>query len=345
MELPHPVGETQPSNYFRHALSSLPTDYNPGPNTLTSQLIREHLRTSGAVVEPRLQTTRDAVAFLDKLIAKGHKIVVMTDANEAHTDEEEQGLLRSLERLGLASAYASVTTDLTTLPSTYRRGTKCIDHIYTSTELAPYITSLAIHPYDEGFISDHRAILLQLSTDIFTCEDRITPYSGRKICTNSISRCKDYHKTFLQLIRDNRLDERVSEVQAAMNESCTEELVKRFNDLDNEFGRYIKASEKKANKRSFLAIWSPPLAKAGLLCRYWRVRIRAHQGQYTLSQHWQQIETDLNLTPTDRQMDSLEDLLSQLEQAKRKYKETKQKAGDLRQQHLRERAQFYADAE
>jgi hypothetical protein len=315
----------------------------PGPNTVTSQLIREHLRASGEITDPRLQTTHDVIAFLQKRIGESHQIVIMMDANEAQTDSEQHGLLSELGRVGLVSAYTAADTDLSTLPPTYRRGTKCIDHIYVSTQLVPHITSIAILPYDEGFVSDHRGILLQLNTDIFKGEDSITPYTRRIISTNFISRCKVYHTELLQLIRDNRLDKRITEAQDAINQSCTDERIQRFNDLDTEFGRYILQAQRKAKKRPFQMIWSPPLAKAGLLCRYWRVRIRAHQGNYTLSPHWQQLETNLNLTPTAGHTELMEDLIAQLTQAKLYFKETKKSAGDLRQQHLRDRAQFYAD--
>ena len=129
-----------------------------GPKTFFMQqwsLLRDQNITNP---RPRQQFYRDLDTVLSTLRRNGNSIVLAGDFNESLGDGD--GLDRIVIKHGLLDCIAHRHGPYTT--TTYSRGSKCLDYIFVSDDIASSIQRCGILPFDEIFTSDHRAIYLDL---------------------------------------------------------------------------------------------------------------------------------------------------------------------------------------
>ena len=209
------------------------------------------------------------------------------DANESTTDRDAVSIFTHLEDLGLVSAYNLVTLDTNTYPSTYIRGSRCLDYIYVTRPLLERIKSVTIHPFGTAFSSDHRPITIQLHTGRLSYD--LTRVSYRHIHTNQIKKSTAFGEYLRTTMEYHKIQDRMDIVASQLNIQPTDALKQTWNRFDREKDRYIKAGIRRFSKGVHETPWSRPLAGSGCIDRYWKERLRAFQHCYTIHDKWEKI--------------------------------------------------------
>jgi hypothetical protein len=97
----------------------------------------------------------DIKEAIQELKNKNILIIIGGDFNDGNKSKR---LLYTLSiKLGLEDAWGSQPA-----PSTYIRGTECIDHVYLSPDLHKCIQTVDYLPFPKAYSTDHRPIQLQL---------------------------------------------------------------------------------------------------------------------------------------------------------------------------------------
>ena len=329
-----------------------------GPNTFYSQLIREQERlqqdnnsTYNYQLEPSQQTVRDLRVFIEDLQHKNHEIIVMIDANEnseaisSNISNPNHSVLRMFQHINLVSAYTIFTGNMDNLPNTHINGSSCIDYIYVSRNIFNSVTSISIMPFSEGFPSDHRAIVLQLKKEVLLNHNRtdMTRPQNRLFKTTEVKRCLIYQEELTRLMDSHRITERLDDIVEELNESPTPSRIEQLNKLDKEFGQYITAAARKANKGNTSLDWSPAISYARLQYRYWKVRVQMKIYNLEISTYWIQLTTEVNLgNQLIHERMSLEETQEALNRATTHLQSVKKNHIPLRIIHLQELADHYA---
>jgi exonuclease III len=109
-----------------------------------------------STVNLRNQFVSDMTILIHELQNNGHEIVVMTDLNKA------SGFGSAADKVcyacNLANAHA--LAGLTNPPPTYHRGLAKIDFVLISASLVSSVRASAIMALHDGYLSDHRALLV-----------------------------------------------------------------------------------------------------------------------------------------------------------------------------------------
>ena len=141
-------------------------------------------------VDLRKSFITDLCKLTKSLQDQGCDVVLMLDANEARG--AKSGVDQIMNECCLADAHAA-TTDRSPAPATHQRGSEKIDFILVSPRLVEAITSAVILPLQEGYLSDHRALLVDFdATTLFggktsfiarTASRRLTSTNPRAVKT------------------------------------------------------------------------------------------------------------------------------------------------------------------
>jgi hypothetical protein len=115
---------------------------------------------------PQVNLREQCILDLQRLIVKfqseGHEIVLMMDANEG--SELGSGVDKLIQRCGLADAHAAAGGSP---PATYQRGSKKIDFVLVSPRLVTAVRAAGILPLNDGYLSDHRALVIDFDPLVF----------------------------------------------------------------------------------------------------------------------------------------------------------------------------------
>lgn len=134
-----------------------------GPRTAYMQQWTS-LRDNGILSpNPRHQFINDLDHLLQQLTSQGHHILVGGDFNESIGDNLS-GLDRLLAKYNLVDAVSLLHAQ-SEVP-TYSRGHKRLDYLFLTPSLQPALQRSGILPFDTIYISDHRAIFLDLDLSI-----------------------------------------------------------------------------------------------------------------------------------------------------------------------------------
>jgi hypothetical protein len=132
-----------------------------GPTTaFTQQLImlKQQQRTDQ---RPRWEFQKDLCTFLQSKIDDGHEIALCGDLNE-ELGSTAGGMSQATTDLGLIDIHAR-THRLDSEAATYARGTKRLDHILKTEQLASsHSTNCGAEPFNHRFYSDHHGIWVDL---------------------------------------------------------------------------------------------------------------------------------------------------------------------------------------
>ena len=138
----------------------------------------------------------------------------MIDANEGC------GAGSAIDRLisvcGLVDAHTLVATQEGAPPPTYQRGSKKIDFILITPRVATAVKAVSILPLHDGYLSDHRALMLDLDSRVLfssATSPVIVQPSRRLTSTNPVA-LRKYTQCLLKYIADNKIADKVAKLQA-----------------------------------------------------------------------------------------------------------------------------------
>ena len=147
-------------------------------------------------LHPRQAFINDLIAQVKSLQELQHDILIGGDFNET-AEKPNSGLLKLMTATGLLDAW---THRFPTHPSfnTYKRGTKRIDTIICSPTIIPMIRLLGYSPFNWFTNSDHRAIIINISSiALFNESDDTSNFSIQQRAIRS----NDKQRTLLYINR------------------------------------------------------------------------------------------------------------------------------------------------
>ena len=112
----------------------------------------------------------------------------------------------------------------------------------------------------------------------------IAPFAARGINSEDQPSVDRYIAAFLEYIKDHNLRQRVTELVVNAPFMPSQHCKDCFDAIDRDVTRGMLHAEKMAKKPSGkYACWSPKLWEAGLLARYWHLRLREAEKGSSLS--------------------------------------------------------------
>jgi hypothetical protein len=133
----------------------------PGPTTAFTQqlllMLKQQQRTDQ---RPRWEFQKDLCTFLQSKIDDGHEISLCGDLNK-ELGSTAGGMSQVATVLGLIGIHAR-THRLDSEVATYARGTKRLDYILMTEQLASHSTNCGAEPFNHRFYSDHHGIWVDL---------------------------------------------------------------------------------------------------------------------------------------------------------------------------------------
>ena len=192
---------------------------------------------------PRQAFIQDMIQQIQNFQDKNHNILIGGDFNETAT-KSNSGLLKLMTTTGLIDPW---TQRFPTHPNfnTYRRGTNRIDTIICSPTILPMVRSLGYSPFNWFTNSDHRAVVIELSSNtLFNEPDDLSHLSTqqRSIRSNDKIRAQTYINQCYKHLMENNAEILVSRIE---NHQATTDDVKTYDKLITQGSKSAKKSCRK----------------------------------------------------------------------------------------------------
>jgi hypothetical protein len=257
-----------------------------GPSSAYAQQ-RAMLVTEGRQANPRSIFLKDLSEYIQMTQAKGHAIILGVDANESYT-KKGSGIRKLAEQCGLLDVHAAFFPEINW--ASHRKGRYPIDFLLVSPEVMECVTQAGIVGFDEVFESDHRPLFFDIDANKFFRGVNVDPTynKSRTFTTKNKKHALCIRQEISTEWERRHLTDRITNLHKisllAPEAIRRERLESLWEQLDEEIGRVFHQAETvlripKNTKRQ----WSPALAKAGAVKRYWRIRLhRAHDGHFEI---------------------------------------------------------------
>ena len=296
-----------------------------------------------STVNLRNQFVTDLIIVIHDLQHSGHEVVVMADLNEA------SGFGSAADRLcyecNLADAHA--LAGLTNPPPTYHRGSEKIDFVLLSASLVSSIRASSILALHDGYLSDHRALLVDFDAHSLFMEETspITQAGDRRLTSSSPREVHTYIESMRVHVAKHDLIVKVMRLKSlSETDQWSDKCGCEWEIIDKLLSDARLSSEGKCTaKLSGQVPWSPELQKAGRTFRYWRLRLSELISPQVNLSVLNKLAAQLKLSATDRGYQSNITICQKIRSSKRLLKAVKSKAQDLRDEHMHERAKFLAE--
>ena len=293
-------------------------------------------------IDLRHQFVADIIVVINDLQHKGHDVVVMMDANEASVSGS------AVDRMCYSCNLADVhgLSGKIDPPPTYHRGSAKIDFVLISASLVHTVRSVAILALHDGYLSDHRALLVDFdATSLFLSEtSRVSPPSERRLTSSNPDAVHKYIKVFKKQLERHNLLAKVLDLQLRSDRGeWTDECLQEWETLDRLLAEIRSAAEGKCDaKRTGMFPWSPALETAGRTLLYWKLRKTGFTNKKTNAKMLATLAKDLTIPAVEIGPQDPKMIFKKIRQAGRDFTAVKIQAQDLRSDHLRERAMFMA---
>ena len=250
----------------------------PGHDTAFMQQKRMlHLK-GDSNPKPRKQWAEDLSKQIGAWKKQGAEIMLCMDANADLLDTMLQKLLTNNDLVDLVGTQLG-----TDLPETYARGTKTIDHIFGTELLATAVKRVGYLAYNDGILSDHRGIFIDLCRKILFGEQQpIDERASRNLTTSNKKGARQYREHASKEIVSNKIYERALEIEAMATNNFDENAKANLEQLDKELNDILLEAEGKIHIHSHIP-WSPQLHDAYQIWKYWKIRLSFLLNNRTIS--------------------------------------------------------------
>ena len=269
----------------------------------------------------------------------GHPVLLFMDANSGYTARD----IKEFERkTGLINVIQHFHPDVD-MPRTYDRGRECIDFVLGCEDALEYIKRCGYLEFYALTPDDHRAMFLDLDTDKLQCKRIFAlPVLLQAPSMTKPTQVADFISEYKILLDKAGVIDKVNQIASRFpNASQTERqhLAQRLNKYDKVWVQLAFSAAGKAVPTFGGGLrWSPTLARAGSMARYWNQRLHSYQCSGDLS--GQTIPIPLYYNPPPVSM--YDDLETAYHAALTTWHKAKGSAADLRKQHLEDRAEQHA---
>ena len=301
-----------------------------GDNTVYLQQQADLERVTKHPCDPRERLCQDLEVFINTLHTKGHKVILSGDFNE---DLAKQGnRVNNMLAACNMSNVMSICHPNVPLPTTYDKGTNCVDMIAISDAFnASAVKKAGFLPFYQPFASDHRAVFCDLDVEqLFGAvkPDTVRPVY-RQFHTKNVKKCDQYLHSLENKLSRAKIFQQVSDLKEAINKrnklsKCNhEELIHKCKLLETKTHQLMKAAHNSLGKT--------PYANG-----YWHSRevIQAGHERYCAKKALRRISVGLC---DDNEM-SVEEAKDNLHEATVRLKEAQQCSRETRDELLKKLA-------
>ena len=246
-----------------------------GPDTAYMQQI-EGLREKGIKnPDPRSQIFTDVTEIIKEWAELGYHPMVMGDMNADYNDEDFK---KFIQENGLNDLIKE--NNKGPPPKTYSRGKKRIDYILGDDYVANAVVKSGALASQEGVLSDHTMQWVDLDVKLLFKNKSYIPMKPceREFTLVNAKKKRTFQEELLKSHKENKTKEKVeklSEDFEKMKHKDIEDremipLVERYQTLDYEIVRIIKAAANAVGRKNFGYQRSPELIRAGKQVTFWR---------------------------------------------------------------------------
>ncbi|KAI2513931.1 hypothetical protein MHU86_315 [Fragilaria crotonensis] len=254
----------------------------------------------------RKQFIIDIILFVNNLQSKGYDVIVSLDANETLGQDKHFGLAHLIDECTLTDLHLLGPSDP---PATYKYGVdRRIDFMFGSAAVASAICRAGYNAYDNGVFSKHRGLFIDLDfTKLMGSVASIAPTKARVLRSEDQPSVDRYLTAFKQYADDHRLWDRVKGLTTVAPTLTSAQCKVCFDAIDRDVTRGMLHAEKEARRPAGKYAWSPKLREAGLLARYWHLRLREVEKSLCLQSALAKLRLrlqSLNIDPADNDLGS-----------------------------------------
>ena len=221
---------------------------------------------------PRKFFLQDLELTIQNLKAQGNAVIIMMDANE--TLSENTDLRKWCDRLDLFDLHRQCPAPSTYIGSANRR----IDFMFGCYQILEYVQAAGTLSYLDGPQSDHRSMFVDIDIAEYLHYDAnkttIKPAVSRTLRSGNPEIVAGYHQHMIKYYEDHNMEQRIQELYrnyATLPSGETRRLLEAW---DRDQGRAMRHAESEVAKPRRPYAWSPELRNAGILKRYWRLRLK-----------------------------------------------------------------------
>jgi hypothetical protein len=220
---------------------------------------------------PRKAYLQDLESTINNLRHLGHAIIVMMDANETLSNETDLGKWRN--RLELVDLHRHHPAPSTYIGSNKRR----IDFIFGCPRVNEHVKAAGTLSYQEGPQSDHRSLFVDIDFAALLQYDPgknpIVSPKSRNLRASNPELVAAYHQAMLSYYADHGMERRIQDLFQNFTTMSNDNIRIALEAWDRDQGRAMKHAESVIAKPRRPYAWSPELRNAGILKRYWRLRL------------------------------------------------------------------------
>ena len=162
-------------------------------------------------------------------------------------------------------------------PATYKYGLdRKIDYMLGTPAVAQCIRGAGFLAYDDGIYSKHRGLFIDMDFKaLMGTVDAILPAPARGLNSENQISVDRYLEALKQYLSDHKIESRVNDLITVAPSLTTLQCKASYDVIDRDITRAMLHAEKEAKRPSGKYAWSPKLREAGLLARYWHLRLKA----------------------------------------------------------------------
>ena len=238
----------------------------------------------------RQQFLIDMAEQIRALQEEGHAVLLMLNANATITDDAKfQDMVEQCDLLDMHRADPATSTYI---GASARR----IDYIFGCNKVMAATTRQGTLAYHEGPQSDHRALYVDLDAYRLLAhharDNAIQPPQARVLKTGNPEAVAIYTTKMKEYYDQHKMIKRIKKLHKRHYELSDDKVRVALEKWDRDQGRAMRHAEKALGSiRLKKHYWSPTLRNAGLLCRYWRLRLLSNRENRDVSVTIHRIQT------------------------------------------------------
>jgi hypothetical protein len=237
--------------------------------------------------------------------------------------------------------------------STYIGATaRQIDYMLGCNKVMATLTQQGTLAYHEGPQSDHRALYVDLDAHMLlehhAHDNAIQPPQARVLKTGNPEAVAAYREKMREYYDQHNMIKRIHKLHKRHHKLTDDQVKKLLEKWDRDQGRAMRHAENALGSiRLKKHYWSPKLRNAGLLCRYWRLRLLSQRENrdvsntiHRMQEMVQQHDTTF-IFPLQQSDISINDIVKYWKQAKKSLKNLQKEARELRYRSYEELLEEY----
>jgi hypothetical protein len=293
--------------------------------------------------DPRSIAFHDLKERINELRQQGQEIIVMMDANNTLQNTRSALTKWTAETKLIDPLVQRHGTEGE--PPTYARGSKRIDYILVSENLSEYVISCGILPLHNICFSDHRALYIDIDLQAFLKSEPPSHMNRvqRGISSEDPRSVKKYQERLTKAINGANFESLFKEVDDMICLTGATDTVHEMIELIDKKFTQIRLDCEKESQSKFRHPWSPALRDAALALNYWNVWLSQKKQNKNLKHARLRYVTRQTEEYETSDNHSLEFIKFKLSQSQRKLHMVQERAAELRQTFLEDKARIYSE--